>query len=79
MIAGFQRYSAASKQQCLAYISPWMPNLSNFLVRTEGSRAEHEKLVKIFDLLFSLTISEEEVRLVIIQWPKLVYLWCFVW
>lgn len=61
VVAGFQRYSTASKQMCLAYISPWIPNLSNYLTRTETSRAEHEKLVKIFDLLVSLTISEEEM------------------
>ena len=38
-----------------------MPNLTNYVTRTETSRAEQEKLVKIFDLLVSLTISEEEV------------------
>lgn len=35
--------------------------MSNYVVQTETSRAEQEKLVKILDLLVSLTISEEEV------------------
>ena len=62
MVAGFQRYSTACKQLCLAYLSPWMPNLSHYVMRNETSRAEQEKLVKIFDLLVSLSISEVEVR-----------------
>ena len=61
VVAGFQHYSTASKQQSLAFLSPWVTNLSNYVTRTETSRAEQEKVVKIFDLLVSLTISEEEV------------------
>ena len=68
MIAGFQRYSPASKQLCLAYISPWMSNLTAFASRTDHREAE--KLAKIFDLLVSLTISEEEVR----KW-----VWSLIW
>jgi neurofibromin 1 len=61
VVAGFQRYSTACKQNCLAYLSPWMPNMSNYITRNETSRAEQEKLSKIFDLLVSLTISEVEM------------------
>jgi neurofibromin 1 len=38
-----------------------MPNMSNYITRNETSRAEQEKLSKIFDLLVSLTISEVEM------------------
>ena len=62
VVAGFQQYSPALKQLCLAYMSPWLPNLSKFVARTEGV-TEQEKVVKLIDLLVALTISEEEVSL----------------
>ncbi len=60
LVVGFQQYSPALKQLCLAYMSPWIPNLSKFAARTEGI-TEQEKVMKLIDLFVSLTISEEEV------------------
>ena len=37
----FQQYSPALKQFCLAYLSPWLPNLSLSLF--EATATEHEK------------------------------------
>lgn len=60
LVVGFQQHSPALKQLCLSYMSPWIPNLSKFVARTEGI-TEQEKVVKLIDLFVSLTISEEEV------------------
>ena len=43
VVAGFQRYSSPLKQHCLAYISPWLPNLARFATRGEGP-SEQEKV-----------------------------------
>lgn len=45
VVAGFQRYSPALKQHCLAYISPWLPNLALFASRGEGP-SEQEKVCR---------------------------------
>lgn len=42
VIAGFQQYSPALKQFCVAYISPWLPNLS--LTLFEATATEQEKV-----------------------------------
>lgn len=42
VVAGFQRYSPALKQFCLAYLSPWLPNLS--LTLFEATATEQEKV-----------------------------------
>ena len=48
VVAGFQRYSPALKQHCLAYISPWLPNLALFATRGgEGGPSEQEKVRKV--------------------------------
>ena len=41
VVAVFQQYSPALKQFCLAYLSPWLPNLSLSLF--EATATEHEK------------------------------------
>ena len=63
VVAGFQQYTFALKQLCLAYMSPWLPILSRFVARSEGATTstEQEKVMKLIDLLVALTISEEEV------------------
>ena len=65
VVAGFQQYTFALKQLCLAYMSPWLPILSRFVARSEGTTTstctEQEKVMKLIDLLVALTISEEEV------------------
>lgn len=42
VVAGFQQYSPALKQFCLAYMSPWLPNLSLSLFETTAT--DHEKV-----------------------------------
>ena len=42
IVAGFQQYSPALKQFCLAYMSPWLPNLSLSLF--EATATDHEKV-----------------------------------
>ena len=44
VVAGFQQHSPALKQLCLAYMSPWLPNLSRFSARSE-SPTEVEKVL----------------------------------
>lgn len=43
VVARFQSYSPALKQHCLAYISPWLPNLSRFTTRGD-TPSEREKV-----------------------------------
>ncbi len=45
VVAGFQKYSPPLKQHCLAYMSPWLPNLSRFSNRGEGP-CEQEKVMR---------------------------------
>ena len=59
VVAGFQHYTPSHKQLCLAYISPWIPNLAHF-VHNDPS-PEQEKVIRLIDLLVALTISETEV------------------
>jgi neurofibromin 1 len=59
VVAGFQQYSPALKQFCLAYLSPWLPNLS--LSLCEATATEHEKLIRLVDMLVALTISEDAI------------------
>ena len=68
VVAGFQQYTFALKQLCLAYMSPWLPILSRFVARSEGATSEQEKVMKLIDLLVALTISEEEVSQVCLVW-----------
>ena len=68
VVAGFQQYTFALKQLCLAYMSPWLPILSRFVARSEGATSEQEKVMKLIDLLVALTISEEEVSRVCLVW-----------
>ena len=42
VVAGFQQYSSALKQFCLAYLSPWLGNLSHTLC--EATATEQEKV-----------------------------------
>ena len=42
VVAGFQQYTPALKQFCLAYMSPWLPNLSLSLF--EATATDHEKV-----------------------------------
>ena len=42
VVAGFQQYTPALKQFCLAYLSPWLPNLSLSLF--EATATEQEKV-----------------------------------
>ena len=44
VVAGFQRYSPALKQHCLAYISPWLPNLALFATRGGEGPSDQEKV-----------------------------------
>ena len=43
VVAGFQQHTPALKQLCLAYMSPWLPNLSRFSARSD-SPSEVEKV-----------------------------------
>ncbi len=43
VVARFQSYSPALKQHCLAYVSPWLSNLSRFAVRRD-SPSEQDKV-----------------------------------
>lgn len=43
VVARFQSYTPALKQHCLAYVSPWLPNLSKFAARRD-SPLEQEKV-----------------------------------
>ena len=61
VVAGFQHYTPSHKQLCLAYISPWIPNLAHFV--HNDSAPEQEKVTRLIDLLVALTISEAEVTL----------------
>lgn len=47
VVAGFQQYSPALKQHCLAYISPWLPNLALFASRGECP-SEQERVCLLF-------------------------------
>lgn len=51
VVAGFQQYSPALKQFCLAYLSPWMPNLSLSLF--EATATEHEKVGIVVGSVFT--------------------------
>ena len=48
VVAGFQQYTPALKQLCLAYISPWLPNLSKFAARSEGQSEQDKVLTTCF-------------------------------
>ena len=43
VVARFQSYSPTLKQHCLAYLSPWLPNLSRFAIRGD-TPLEQEKV-----------------------------------
>ena len=43
VVARFQSYSPTLKQHCLAYVSPWIHNLSRFAVRVD-TPSEQEKV-----------------------------------
>ena len=51
VVAGFQQYSPALKQFCLAYLSPWLPNLS--LSLCEATATEHEKVTLWYKCVFT--------------------------
>ncbi|CAI8022725.1 Neurofibromin [Geodia barretti] len=59
VVAGFQQYTPALKQFCLAYMSPWLPNLSLSLF--EATATDHEKLMRLVDMLVALSISEDAI------------------
>lgn len=61
VVAGFQHYTVPHKQLCLAYMSPWIPNLAHFVYNE--SLPEQEKVMRLINLLVALTMSETEVRL----------------
>ena len=55
VVAGFQQYSPALKQFCLAYMSPWLPNLSLSLF--EATATDHEKVTALTETTLTVGLS----------------------
>ena len=80
VVAGFQQHTPALKQLCLAYMSPWLPNLSRFSARSDSpsevEKVQYEKFVvqlKDFrSLILSTTTANEHILLPIANTSGLV-------